>query len=136
VSAAIAGPAAAGIPVTQRHWAASFAVVTGHRDPTSAGRVDLPAVAAAVDTLVVLMGMARLEEILVEVARVRPAKTPAAAIMWGTTKDKRSVVGTLDDLAHRVRAEGLMAPSVLVIGDVAAIPRLLQEISTGGVRRD
>ena len=129
VSSAIAAPAAAGIPVTHRRHAASFAVVTGHRDPTSERRLDLRAVAAAVDTIVVLMGMARLEAILEEVGRVRPRETPAAAVMWGSTKAQRSVVGTVADLQARAEAERLAAPSVVVIGDVASIPRLLQESS-------
>ncbi len=118
VTSAIAAPAAAGIPVTDRRYAASFAVVTGHRDPTSERRLDLRAVAAAVDTLVILMGMARLEEILAEVAEVRAPETPAAAVQWGTTKRQASVFGTVGNLAARVRAAGLAAPSTIVVGDV------------------
>jgi uroporphyrin-III C-methyltransferase len=119
VSSAVAAPAAAGISVTDRRRAASFAVVTGHRDPDSQRRLDLAAVAAAVDTLVVLMGMARLEEILAEVARVRAPDTPAAAVTWGTTKRQAVVFGTLRDLGARVRERGLAAPAALVIGEVA-----------------
>jgi uroporphyrin-III C-methyltransferase len=123
VSSALAAPAAAGIAVTDRRCAASFAVVTGHRDPDSQRRLDLAAVAAAVDTVVVLMGMARLDEILEEVARVRAPDTPAAAVMWGTTKRQETVFGTLSDLGARVRERGVSAPAAVVIGEVALARR-------------
>ena len=87
-------------------------------------RLDLHAVAASVDTLVVLMGMARLEEIVQEIVCVRPPETPAAAIMWGTTKNQESVRGTLLNLVARVRARGLAAPSVVVVGDVVCLGNL------------
>ncbi len=126
VSSAIAAPAALGIPVTDRRHAASFAVVTAHRDPDSRKRVDLQAIARSVDTLIILMGMGRLKELLEEVSRARPPETPAAAVMWGTTKHQRGVVATVGTLARRAREVDLAAPSAVVIGDVVGLGNLRQ----------
>lgn len=123
VSSALGVPAAAGIPVTDRRFAASFAVVTGHKDPTrvrAALRWD--ALATAVDTLVILMGMRNLEEIAARLLRGgRVPDTPAAAVMWGTTPRQRTVVAPLGELVARVREAGLGAPSVVVVGDVVRL---------------
>jgi uroporphyrin-III C-methyltransferase len=123
VSSALAAPAAAGIPVTDRRGSSSFAVVTGHRDPRRGKPTDLARIASSVDTLVVLMGMARLEEIAAEVALARAPGTPAAAVMWGTTKRQRSVAARLDRIALRAREVALAAPACLVIGDVVGLSR-------------
>ncbi|MBW2234334.1 MAG: uroporphyrinogen-III C-methyltransferase [Deltaproteobacteria bacterium] len=122
VSAALAAPALAGIPVTDRRYAASFAVVTGHKDPTRASReLRWDALAEAADTLVVLMGMRNLETILDEIGRVRPPDTPAAAIMWAGTPRQRTVEAPLGKLAQRVREAGVGTPATLVVGDVVRL---------------
>jgi uroporphyrin-III C-methyltransferase len=125
VSAAIAVPAAAGIPVTHRGLASSFAVVTGHEDPTKLeSAVDWERLATAVDTLVILMGVGALPRIA---ARLQSAglgaDTPAAVIYRGTTEAEETVVGTLGDIASR--AARLQAPAVIVIGEVVAFRSLL-----------
>jgi uroporphyrinogen III methyltransferase/synthase len=122
VSAAIAGPAAAGIPVTDRRHAASFAVVTGHKDPSAAAeaiRWDL--LARGADTLVILMGMRRLEEIVSRLLEARAPETPAAAVMWASTPRQRVVEAPLSELPARVREAGLGTPSVVVVGDVVRL---------------
>ena len=121
VSAAIAVPAAAGIPVTHRGLASSFAVVTGHEDPTKPeATVDWGRLATAVDTLVILMGVATLPRIAARLlAAGRPADTPAAVIHRGTTGAEETVVGTLGDIA--TRAAGLRAPAVIVIGETVSL---------------
>ncbi len=122
VTSAIAAPAAAGIPVTYRDVARSFAVITAstaHGD----GTPDLGPVSAAVDTLVLLMAAGRLREICAElVAAGRPADEPAALVMWATTPEERTVVGTLGDLATLAAAAGMGPPATLVVGAVAALP--------------
>lgn len=129
VSAALAVPAAAGIPVTHRGLASSFAVVTGHEDPVGRGsRVDWERLATAVDTLVILMGVATLPHIAGRLlAAGRAADTPAAVIHRGTTEAEETVVGTLADIAER--AAGLPAPAVIVIGEVAALRSELAPLS-------
>jgi uroporphyrin-III C-methyltransferase len=119
VSAAVAAPAAAGIPVTHRGVARSFAVVTGstaHDD-----EVDLSRVAGA-DTLVVLMAAGRLAETCAQlIAAGRPSDDPAAVVQWAWTPEQRSVVGTLADLAILAEAARIGPPATLVVGEVAAL---------------
>ncbi len=118
VSAAVAAPAAAGIPVTHRGLARSFAVVTGstaHDD-----EVDLSKV-AGVDTLVVLMAAGRLARTCEDlIAAGRPVDEPAAIVQWAWTADQRSVVGTLADLPLLAEAASIGPPATLVVGSVAA----------------
>jgi len=123
ITSAIAAPAAAGIPVTHRGLAADFAVVSGHRDP---GRAEAgwnwPELAVGPATLVVLMGMESLATITAElIEHGRPADTPAAAIHRATLPDQRVVRSTLAGLAAEVTRAGVGAPSVVVIGAVAAL---------------
>ena len=119
VSAAIAAPAAAGIPLTHRGVARSFAVVTGstaHDD-----EVDLLKVAGA-DTLVVLMAAGRLAQTCEDlIAAGRPADEPAAIVQWAWTADQRSVVGTLADLPILAEAASIGPPATLVVGSVATL---------------
>jgi uroporphyrin-III C-methyltransferase len=125
VSAAIAVPAAAGIPVTHRGLSSSFAVVTGHEDPAKPeSAVDWERLATAVDTLVILMGVGTLPRITARLlAAGRRADTPAAVIHRGTTQAEETVVGTLGDIA--ARAAQLQAPAVIVIGEAVAFRSLL-----------
>jgi len=126
VSAALAAPAMAGIPVTDRRHAASFAVVTGHADPTQASRaLRWDAIAAAVDTVVILMGVRTLPDIVAGLLKVRPPDTPAAAVMWGATRRQRVVEAPLGELVERVRAARLGTPATIVVGDVVRLRREL-----------
>jgi uroporphyrin-III C-methyltransferase len=122
VSSAVAAPAAAGIPLTHRDLASSFAVVTGHE---RAGRADSRhdwGALARIDTLVVLMGVGQLASIAGRlVAAGRAAETPAAVVQWGTTAAQQTVVATLGTIAEAVAQAGIGAPATLVIGDVVAL---------------
>jgi uroporphyrinogen III methyltransferase/synthase len=123
VSAAIAVPAYAGIPVTDRRYSSSFAVVTGHRGggaPGGSDRWDL--LAKGADTLVVLMGTAWLEEIAARlIAGGRDPATPAAVIENGTTPRQRVVQGTLAEIAARAREAGVRSPTTIVVGPVVEL---------------
>src|SRR5215213_31366 len=106
ITSAIAGPSFAGIPVTHRQVASSFAVVTGHEDPTKPETaIRWAGLANGPDTLIFLMGVENLAQIVESLQRHgRPASQPAAAIRWATTSQQQIVAGTLDDIAERVRA--------------------------------
>ncbi len=128
VSSAIGALAYAGIPVTDRRHAASFAVVTGHKDPgEAAAETRWEALAHASDTLVILMGMRNLEALLARLlaAGLSP-ETPAAAVMDGSLPTQRVVVAPLAELAVSVRAAGLVAPSVVVVGNVVRLRESLR----------
>lgn len=127
VSAAIAGPAMAGIPVTHRDHAAAVTIVTGHeceelaRDP-----LRWRAMAESGHTLVILMGLTHLASISERlVAAGRPAETPVAVVQEATTPRERSVVGRLADIAERVAHAGIVAPAVVVVGNVASLAKEL-----------
>jgi uroporphyrinogen III methyltransferase/synthase len=127
VTSSIAALAHAGIPVTDRRYAASFAVVTGHRDPTRVReQIRWEGLAASADTLVVLMGMSNLEEIVGHLlAGGRAATTPAAVVMEGTTARQRVVVAPLSELVRRAREAGIGAPAAVVVGDVVRLRKPL-----------
>ena len=123
VSAAVAVPAYAGIPVTHRGLASSFAVVTGHEDPAKAhADVDWGRLATAVDTLVVLMGAASLPRIAAElVGHGRSPDTPVALIRWGTTEAQAVTVSTLGDVVTHARAARVTPPMLAIIGEVVRL---------------
>ena len=123
ITSPVAVPAYAGIPVTHRGVASSFAVVTGHEDPDKDElSVDWDRLATAVDTLVLLMGIRSLPEIVDKLtAGGRSSDTPAAVISWGTTPQQRTVVGTLADIVDLVDKEGIGAPAITVVGDVVRL---------------
>jgi len=123
ISSAIAAPAYAGIPVTDRRFSSSTTFVTGHRDPSDpANPVDWELLGGAVDTLVILMGTRYLGAIAVALSRGgKSAETPAAVIEWGTHDRQRTLVGTLATIAEDVKREGYASPFVAVIGDVVSL---------------
>ena len=126
ITSAVAAPAAAGIPVTHRGVARSFAVVTASTAGTAhaADEVpDLSRIATAVDTLVLLMAAGKLAETCAALIEAgRPSDEPAAIVQWATTPDERTVVGTLSDLPTLAAAANLGPPATLIVGDVARIP--------------
>ena len=123
ITSAIAAPGVAGIPVTHRDLARSFAVVTAstaHGDPVP----DIAAIANAVDTVVVLMAAGTLAETCAAlIAAGRPKDEPAALVQWATTPDERTVLGTLGDLPDRAARDHIGPPATLVVGAVAALPQ-------------
>ena len=121
VSSAIAVPAYAGIPVTHRGIASSFAVLTGHEDPAKDGdATDWRKLATAVDTLVILMAIGSFPRIVAALlAHGRRPETPVALIRWGTTEAQEVRVGTLADIVGHAR--GLEPPVVAVVGDVVSL---------------
>jgi len=123
VTSAVAAPAYAGIPVTDRRHSASFAVVTGHKDPSRpAERTRWRELATAVDTLIILMGMGNLSKLVAElIAGGKSPETPAAVVMHGTQPEQRTCVSTLGSLCEAVEEAGLRAPSTVIIGDVVQL---------------
>lgn len=128
VSSAVAVPAYAGIPVTHRKVASSFAVVTGHGEGNKdISTIDWAALSTAVDTLVVLMGVKGLTKVVDQLlAHGRSLATPVALIRWGTTSEQQTVTGTLADIVAKATAAGLEPPVVTVIGEVVALREQLQ----------
>ena len=131
VSSAVAAPAYAGIPLTHRDYASSFAVVTGHQAADAESPIDWCRLAGSVDTIVVLMGVGSLESTansLVE-GGLSP-NLPVAVIECGTTEKQRSLIGTLATIAEEARAKDVKPPAVIVIGEVVNLGSKLSWFKT------
>ena len=123
ITSAIAAPAYAGIPVTNRAQNSHVTFFTGHEDPAKAeSSIDFAALAKLGGTQVMLMGVERIDSITREMIAqgVRP-DLPVALVRWGTTGRQETLVGTLADIAKRVADAGFEAPAVAVFGDVVAL---------------
>jgi len=123
ITAGIAAPAYAGIPVTHRDAASAVAFVTGHEDPDKPdSALDWDALARFPGTLVFYMGVKALPQIARALAAAgrRPGE-PAAVIERGTLPGQRTVLATLGDIAERATEAGIRPPSVTVVGPVAAL---------------
>ena len=123
ITAGVAAPAYAGIPVTHRELASGVAFVTGHEDPDKPeSSLDWAALARFPGTLVFYMGVRALPRIASKLqAEGRKAHEPVAVIERGTLPGQRTLVGTLGDIAQRAQMTGVRAPAVTLVGPVAAL---------------
>ena len=123
VTSSIAAPAYAGIPVTHRDIASSFAVVTGHTASDDAPPERFP----VADTLVFLMGVRALPQIVARLKeRGESDDKPVALVRWGTTQKQQTVVGTLSTIEAEVEKAQLKSPALIVVGDVVNLREKLQ----------
>ncbi len=129
ITAGIAGPAYAGIPVTHRDFTSTVTFVTGHEraGPVRSGadaapRVDYETLARLGGTLVFYMGVKFLPNITSQLMRHGlGAQTPAAIVQWATTARQRTVFGTLENIADAAVQRGITAPAITIIGRVAGL---------------
>lgn len=138
VTAGSSVAAYAGIPVTHRGLSSSVTFVTGHEDltkPESALRWQH--LAKGVDTLVLFMGLSKLDEISRQlIAHGRDAETPAAVIGSGTLAKQQTCVGALSEIAEIAQREQIKAPALIVVGEVVRLRDQLHElrIADAGLR--
>jgi uroporphyrinogen III methyltransferase/synthase len=127
ITSAIAAPAYAGIPVTHRDMASSFAVITGHEKPgKQASAVHWQEIARGVDTLVFLMGVENLGVIVSQlIAQGKKPSTPAALICSGTLPAQKVLTGTLRTIVKKAARADLKPPAVLVVGEVVRLKEKL-----------
>lgn len=120
VSAAVAVPAYAGIPVTHRRVSSSLAIATGNEDPAKGDTaVDWDRLATGAGTLVLMMGMNNLKSISARLMEAgRSPQTPVALVQWGTCPAQKTLVGKLDTIADLALGQGFTNPVVTVIGEV------------------
>jgi len=125
ITSAIGGVAAAGIPVTHRHCASSFHVVTGHLQDGKEPQ-DWRKLAALSGTLVILMGMSQIHAICAALIDAgKAADTPAAVVMRASTPEQQVLCATLSTLAEQSTAAGFHAPALIVIGAVVSLREIL-----------
>ncbi len=118
VSSIAAVPAAAGIPVTHRGVADRVTIATAHAADDS--EPDYESLARTGGTLVLFMGLGRLEELARGlIAAGLPASTPAAVVSRGTLPDQATIAAPLHDLPER--AAGFPGPALVVVGDVVGL---------------
>lgn len=123
ITAATAAAGYAGISVTHRAHASAVALITGHEDPSKPdSSLDYSVLARFPGTLVFYMGLHKLEQIVASLIQSgKAATTPAAVISRGTTPFQKTVQAQLSDLPAKVREAGLVAPSLIVIGDCVSL---------------
>jgi len=109
-----------GIPLTHRKFASSVVFVTGHEDAKkSEGVVDWKRLAKAVDTIVIMMGLSRIEIISKKLISGGLSKnTPVAVIQNGTTDEHRMIKGTLSNISKKISEAKIKPPSIIVVGKV------------------
>lgn len=123
VTAGIAASAYAGIPVTHRDHATSFAIVTGHgRANKGADHLNWPALAQGIDTVAFYMGVGNLPHICKQlIAHGRKATTPVAIIEQGTTEKQRTIIGNLETIIDLAAQERIENPAMILVGEVVQL---------------
>jgi len=123
VTSGYAAPAYAGIPVTHRDFSPSVAFITAHEDPNKEeSLIAWDKIASGIGTLVFFMGVSNLPEIVSNLIRHgRNRETPVALVQWGTFPRQEVVSGTLSTIVEQVRASGLSAPAITIVGNVVSL---------------
>ncbi|MFD9625123.1 uroporphyrinogen-III C-methyltransferase [Peribacillus muralis] len=125
VTSGIAASIYAGVPVTHRNNACSFAMVSGHGKGMQ--DMDWLGLVNSMDTVAFYMGMVNLPDICQNmIGHGKPANTPVLVIQWGTYGRQVTVEGTLDDIVEEVRAKSLQNPAITLVGDVISLREKLQ----------
>ncbi|WP_144555296.1 uroporphyrinogen-III C-methyltransferase [Bacillus sp. X1(2014)] len=123
ISSGIAAPLYAGIPVTHREYAESFAVVTAH-DKSKEGKpvLDWEGLSRGVDTIAFYMGVSNLPFICENLITYgKPASTPVILIQWGTFGRQKTLQGTLADISKKVVEAKFSNPSIILVGKVISL---------------
>ncbi|HEY9044844.1 MAG TPA: uroporphyrinogen-III C-methyltransferase [Ohtaekwangia sp.] len=127
ISSAIAVPASLKIPVTARGISESFWVVTG---TTKSGAIsgDIALAAQSTATIVILMGLNKLETIMATFAAHGKADIPVAVVQNGSLPDQKSVIGTVESIAAAAAQSGIGAPAIIIVGEVVRYAQALEKV--------
>src|ERR1700761_840161 len=127
ISSSIAVPGLQNIPVTPRGKSESFWVVTG---TTADGRVsgDLYEASRTNATIVVLMGLHKLNDITRIFQNEGKGKLPVAVIQSGSTENEKIAVGIIDTIVELVEEKQISSPALIVIGEVVSLHPSFQPI--------
>ncbi|TYR80611.1 uroporphyrinogen-III C-methyltransferase [Priestia megaterium] len=128
ITSGIAAPAYAGIPVTHRDHATSFAIVTGHgREEKGQDFLNWSALAQGIDTIAFYMGVGNLPYICQQlIVHGRHPDTRVALVEWGTTKKQRTVTGTLQTIEAIAKQAEIAHPAIVLVGDVVQLREKIQ----------
>jgi uroporphyrin-III C-methyltransferase len=129
ITSALAVPASQGIPLTKRGSSESFWVITGTTKAHELSN-DVVLAAKSTATVVILMGMGKLQEIVKLFSDEGKQDVPVAIIQNGTTKDEKFGIGTVETICDVVKENQLSSPAIIVIGEVVKHRSIMDSIST------
>jgi uroporphyrin-III C-methyltransferase len=120
ITSGIGSATYAGIPLTHRKYSSSVVFVTGHEDPEKKTEiVKWKRLAKSVDTIVIMMGLSRIDVICKQlVAGGLDKKTPVAVIQNGTTHKQKMIKGTVTNIAKKIKDNKIIPPTNIIIGKV------------------
>lgn len=122
ITAAVAVPAYAGIPVTHRDFCSSLHIITGHAKASNELTLDFPALVRLGGTLLFMMAVSTVEQIADGLMRAGMARSmPCAVVENGTRSCQRKFIATLDTIADTVREHAVQSPAVIVVGTVCTL---------------
>jgi uroporphyrinogen III methyltransferase/synthase len=131
VTAAIAAPAYAGIPLTHRDYSSNVAFIAGHEDWEVESSLSWEPLARGAHTLVFLMGMTNLAENMRKLIQSGcDPQRPVALVRWGTKGSQQTLVGTVQTIADLARAKAFKPPAVAVVGEVVNLRQTLNWFET------
>ena len=125
ITSGIGSATYAGIPLTHRKYASSVVFVTGHEDPDKKTEsVKWKRLAKSVDTIVIMMGLSRLDVICKQlISGGLDKKTPVAVIQNGTTTKQKMITGNVSNIAKLVKEHHLVPPTNIIIGKVVDLSK-------------
>lgn len=134
ITSSIAVPANVGIPLTQRGTSESFWVITGTTSEKKLSE-DVKLAAQSTATVVILMGMGKLQEIVEIFSRYGKADTPVGVIQNGTTENEKAGFGTIRNIEQVVAEKELTAPAIIVIGEVVRENRKINSVLENSIEK-
>lgn len=117
ITSALAVPASQGISITKRGIAESFWVITGTTSNHELSN-DVVLASKSSATVVILMGMHKLEQIVTLYQQNRTDNLPVAIIQNGTTKEEKVVISSINEIVEQVKKHEMSSPAIIVIGEV------------------
>lgn len=138
ITSGIAAPAYAGIPVTHRDHASSFAIVTGHsRAEKEEDHLNWSALAQGIDTIAFYMGIGNLNHICTRlIEHGKNPNTKAAIIQWGTTERQKTVTGNLNNIEDHAAKAGITHPAIVLVGDVVGVREKIRWFQEGEEKKE
>jgi uroporphyrin-III C-methyltransferase len=123
ITSGIGSAVYSGIPLTHRKYSSSVVFVTGHEDPQKKKeQVRWRNLAKSAETIVIMMGLSRIDVISKElVAGGLSKNTPVAVIQNGTSEKHRMITGTLGNIEERIKKNKVLPPSIIIIGNVVRL---------------
>ena len=127
ITSGIGSATYAGIPLTHRQFASSVVFVTGHEDPEKKTEVvKWKKLAKSVDTIVIMMGLSRIEVISRKLIEGGMDKNmPVAVIQNGTTSKQKMFKGTISNIANKIKRNKIKPPTNIIIGRVVDLSDII-----------